>query len=401
MAQISLNTYLQKFESAFENRDGDNVAVLLSFRDPHISNVRLQLEKPETECEKWFGPPLDEIVAGHLKCCWAAANHDFIEAYNCQYIVMQAFSKLFQSQKEENWALPILYTLSLDLRVFAANADVQLMKKNKGKPGETLEKAAEVLMGCFRICASDNRAQLEDSKKWGMMSLINQLFKIYFKINKLHLCKPLVRAIDSSPLKDRFSVAQMVAYRYHVGRKAIFDSDYKTAEDYLTYAFQKCHKRSKKNKKLILIYLLPVKMLLGHMPKMSLLQKYNLMQFAVLSKAVIQGNLKLLTESLKSNEGYFIRSGIYLILEKLKIITYRNLIKKVALLMKVHQLPISAFTAAFKWMGEDEMDDEEMQCIIANLIYEDRIKGYLSYQHKKLVVSKQNAFPSMPAKIKT
>lgn len=84
-----------------------------------------------------------------------------------------------------------------------------------------LEKAAEQLMSCFRVCASDksvnihvlcvcvdynshfihyyisclmdvlvnidifnvgSRAGIEDSKKWGMMFLSNQLFKIYFKV---------------------------------------------------------------------------------------------------------------------------------------------------------------------------------------------------------------------------
>ena len=34
-------------------------------------------------------------------------------------------------------------------------ADKQMTTKGKGKPGEALEKAAEVMMGCFRVCASD------------------------------------------------------------------------------------------------------------------------------------------------------------------------------------------------------------------------------------------------------
>lgn len=370
---------------------------LLSFRDAHISNPKLQLERPEPECEEWFSPPLDELVAAHLKACWAVSNHDFLEAYRCQCISIQAFNKLFQSLKEENWALPVLYTLALDLRIFAASADSQLTKKSKGKPGDTLEKAAEIIMGCFRTCVGDNRVQLGDTKRWGMLGLVNQLFKIYFKINKLQLCKPLIRAIESSPLKDKFSIAQVVTYKYYVGRKAVFDSDYKTAEDYLTFAFQRCHKLSKENKRLILIYLLPVNMLLGRMPKQSLLLKYNLEQFSDVAKAVSQGNLKLLEEAVELNESFFVRCGIYLILEKLKVITYRNLIKKVALILNTHQLPINAFTTAFKWMGDQDMDDNEMQCILANLIYEDKIKGYLSYQHKKLVVSKQNAFPPLSA----
>jgi len=36
--------------------------------------------------------------------------------------------------------------------------DVQLLKRGHGKAGEMVEKAAEVLMGCFRVCASDRCA---------------------------------------------------------------------------------------------------------------------------------------------------------------------------------------------------------------------------------------------------
>ncbi|OBS59137.1 hypothetical protein A6R68_09738, partial [Neotoma lepida] len=80
---------------------------------------------------------------------------------------------------------------------------------------------------------------------------------------------------------------------------------------------------------MILIYLLPVKMLLGHMPTIELLRKYHLMQFSEVTKAVSEGNLLLLNEALAKHETFFIRCGIFLILEKLKIITYRNLFKKV------------------------------------------------------------------------
>lgn len=93
----------------------------------------------------------------------------------------------------------------------------------------------------------------------------------------------------------------------------------------------------------------------GHMPTHQLLRKYDLMQFADVTKAVrwaagpgdrkwhhvncgvhrclflvsSEGNLLLLNEALTKHETFFIRCGIFLILEKLKIITYRNLFKKV------------------------------------------------------------------------
>ncbi|XP_045833972.1 PCI domain-containing protein 2 isoform X3 [Meles meles] len=122
------------------------------------------------------------MFAAHLRCTYAVGNHDFIEAYKCQTVIVQSFLRAFQAHKEENWALPVMYAVALDLRVFANNADQQLAKKGKSRVGDMLEKAAELLMSCFRVCASDTRAGIEDSKKWGMLFLVNQLFKIYFKL---------------------------------------------------------------------------------------------------------------------------------------------------------------------------------------------------------------------------
>ncbi|NWS59490.1 PCID2 protein, partial [Chunga burmeisteri] len=411
MAHITINQYLQQVQEAIDSRDGQFCAELVSFKHPHVANPRLQLPSPEEKCQQVLEPPYDEMFAAHLRCTYAVGNHDFIEAYKCQTVIF--YDQLAKKKKSLflmsyllhdlhilsilclSRALPIMYAVALDLRIFANNADQQLVKKGKSKVGDMLEKAAELLMSCFRVCASDTRAGIEDSKKWGMLFLVNQLFKIYFKINKLHLCKPLIRAIDSSNLKDEYSMAQRVTYRYYVGRKAMFDSDFKQAEEYLSFAFEHCHHSSQKNKRMILIYLLPVKMLLGHMPTVQLLKKYDLMQFAEVTKAVSEGNLLLLNDALTKHETFFIRCGIFLILEKLKIITYRNLFKKVYLLLKTHQLSLDAFLFALKFMQVDDVDIDEVQCILANLIYMGHIKGYISHQHQKLVVSKQNPFPPL------
>lgn len=53
----------------------------------------------------------------------------------------------------------------------------------------------------------------------------------------------------------------------------MFDNDFRSAEKYLSYAFEHCHAGSKANKRSILVYLIPVKMLLGHMPTMHVLEK--------------------------------------------------------------------------------------------------------------------------------
>lgn len=70
-----------------------------------------------------------------------------------------------------------MYTVCLDLRLIAQRAEKDGPKASH-KPGETLEKAAECLMGCFRVCAADNRSSEEDTKRLGMLTLVNQLFKV-------------------------------------------------------------------------------------------------------------------------------------------------------------------------------------------------------------------------------
>lgn len=159
-------------------------------------------------------------------------------------------------------------------------------------------------------------------------------------------------------------------------------------------------------------------MLLGYMPKKSVLEKYNVLQFHELACALKDGNVRRFDEVIQKHENFFIEYGIYLIVEKLKIIGYRNLFKNVCnlfnyltslifykqtlilclqvyLITQTHQLDLQHFLIALQFVGENDITMDETHCIVANLIYEGKIKGYISHQHNKLVVSKQNPFPAL------
>ena len=391
---MTLPQYLSDIADALENRDGVTIAELVSFKHPHSKSaifIKIPLRDLERYCAEDLESPLDEVVAAHVRAVQAVADNNFSEAFACQCALIQSFLKGFQSQKDENWGLPILMTLTHDLRQLALQADKQC---DNMKAGEMMEKAADVLMSCFRVCVTDTRSSLDNTKRWGTLHIVNQLFKIYFKIKALHLCKPLIRAIESSTILEQFRISEFVTYRYFTGCKAMFDGDYKLASDRLTFAFEKCHRHSRKNKHLILIYLIPVRMLLGGLPSPALLQKYHLEFYAPIAKALREGNIRELDQSIREYERIFVAHGIYLILEKLKIIAYRNLFKRVFLLLGTHQLPLQAFTNALNFAdGSEEVPVEEVQCIIANLIDKNYIKGYISHAHQKLVVSKKDPFP--------
>ncbi|XP_035205836.1 PCI domain-containing protein 2-like isoform X2 [Stegodyphus dumicola] len=397
MSNLSVNQYIKEIEDSLRSGNGEYVADYLSVQHSHAASQRIISSNPELSIRRLFEPPWDDVVLLHIRCLQEMQKENYVEAYKHQFTLVQTFTKILQSQKDENWALPIMYTLCLDLRKIATKADMQLDRKEK--PHEMLEKGADLLMGFFRICVGDNRSLQEDTKRWGILNLTNQLFKIYFKVNKLHLLKPLIRVIESSNLKDMYPIAQRVTYKYFVGQQQMFQSKFKLAEENLSFAFLHCHKDSKRNKRLILIFLITVKMVLGIMPSMYLLQKYGLMQFAELVQAVKDGDLQRFGAALEASEDFFIKWGIRLVLEKLKTIIYRNLFKKVSLLLRTHIIPVSAFKAALNFRKEyeddDVIEDEEVMCILSNLIHDNKMKGYISYQHLKVVLSKQNAFPPL------
>lgn len=41
-----------------------------------------------------FGAPWDEVIAAHLRCCWAVASQNYYEAFQCQYQLVQSFAKV-------------------------------------------------------------------------------------------------------------------------------------------------------------------------------------------------------------------------------------------------------------------------------------------------------------------
>lgn len=83
-------------------------------------------------------------------------NEDYNQAYNYQHMLVQAIVKVFQTLKDDNWILAAVNMVALELRLLAIKVDTT--PTNRGgqpKSREALEKAADSLMACFRICTND------------------------------------------------------------------------------------------------------------------------------------------------------------------------------------------------------------------------------------------------------
>lgn len=99
--------------------------------------------------------------------------------------------------------------------------------------------------------------------------------------------------------------------------------------------------------RLILTYLIPVKLLRGKFPTTYLLKKYGLTQYLELPQAIKSGDMKLLEAVLEQHQELFIRQGILLILESLKLFAWRNLFKRVY----VAALPRHSRLASYHCLG--------------------------------------------------
>jgi hypothetical protein len=66
------------------------------------------------------------------------------------------------------------------------------------------------------------------NKRLATLEIVITLFKVYFRLNTLRLCKNLINAVNSKQFLpfDSFPASQRVTYKYYTGRLAIFDENY-------------------------------------------------------------------------------------------------------------------------------------------------------------------------------
>lgn len=81
-----------------------------------------------------------------------------------------------------------------------------------------------------------------------------------------------------------------------------------------------------------------------------------------------------------------------MLLEKCKTVCYRNLFKRVWVISGAHHIPLDNVAKSFKWLGMP-IDLDEVECILANLIFRGYVRGYISHAKRVLVLSKRDPFP--------
>ena len=324
---------------------------------------------------------------------------DAIECFAAQSTLHSSLNHLLHSSPG-NTLIPLVHATCRTTHKIAIQADRQNALTSQRNDHARLESAVTLLQESFSKTLNDRKEMIpgaslssEGSKKVGVLYIVNQLFAMYFRLNTLRLCKNLLKPVESRNLHKSGNKGDLVTYRYFVGRLYMFEDMYDLAEFNLEYALKHCHKNSVGNKKRILNYLIPVKLVRGRLPSIKLLEKYNLVEYIPLVLSMRRGDLKTFHATLQLNQDEFIRRGTYLLLEKCKSVCHRNLFKRIYLILEKHQLPLDNVVRVMKWL-EIDIDLDEVECILANLIFRGAIRGYLSHSKRILVLSKKDPFPT-------
>ncbi|WWD17899.1 hypothetical protein CI109_102344 [Kwoniella shandongensis] len=254
-----------------------------------------------------------------------------------------------------------------------------------------------------------NSEHLVGDTVWG---LANVLFRIYSE-RKLHtqstelqktldklLPREEKRLTSRGHLIPQTEVCQSYYWR---GKLGVVLMDMRRAEGWLDRAWAVCpdDKGAWKQRRAILIRLIPIKLLRGKIPRPSLLQEYDLPEFQPLIHAYRTGNIPLWRRTLERSREWFRRRSVWLILyERGEILVWRNLFKQA---LKIHynldptaaknRCPTSIFISAAHqaFANSGELEDgsiglEDIIVVISSLIDQSLILGHLSYSQKQLVM---------------
>ncbi|SPO27612.1 probable Protein CSN12 homolog [Ustilago trichophora] len=460
--------------TASQTHDGHSLAQLFAIGGPVAASVLLELgdARPHRivsslrKCSGYLASPWEDMCLHHLTALYSFSlassltgySSDAVdgegktraerlgEAFDAYNAAVTAFLRHFATLTPGRWAIPLLRILCLNLRWLAVQADAAALEaiqkplpppvnsnssqavaaaisntptstsssstvRTSSIANKKLEECARQLNKAFTACIADRNSELEESRKWGTYEIVGLVFKTYFRLKSVSLCRNILRAINAAVLPElgTFPRSQQVTFRYYVGVLAFLNEEYDRAEVELESALRLCHRDATSNQTLILTYLIPIKLLKGSLPHPALLDAVGggkLMAYAPFITALRQGDVKtfdsLLTQP--NIETWLVKKGTFIAMERAREATLRTLLKRIWLSLPLLQpsqtrptrLNLSTLHSATSCHLVDlRYTIKELEWILATLIYKGYVKGYIAHERGIVVLSAKEAFPRL------
>lgn len=352
--------------------------------------------------------------------------------------------------------LPTVVSYSRMLSRLAIGLDKQphliahLVQRPAGEEGSTREtlpeRAANILRQAFVTCLNDrsgtsssgtSRDGKPEGKKRGIYTIANLCLKILFSCRKIRGASQIFENIyNQSPPLDAYPRSERVTYLYYLGRFLWSNGHFLRARRALEAAYNLCHAKGMKQRRLILVFLIATNLVSARFPTASLLSRpeaHGMREvFEPLCRAIIKGDIctfrRLLTPGSSGYE-WFAFFGIDLPLRnRCEVLVWRSLVRRAFLIhgdqgdpdaRKAPTLDLNDLVTLWQWqerthlttlagtgldtyvdpefegidgMGPSDEDDHTLPdmtsvvSIMSSLIHQELLNGYLSFKQQKFAI---------------
>ncbi|SLM34965.1 PCI/PINT associated module [Lasallia pustulata] len=191
-----------------------------------------------------------------------------------------------------------------------------------------VESSANVIREAFKKCLSERSGNAQgidsngkpEGKRIGIYLTANICLKLFFHCKKIRNAEQIFGNIyQQSPPLALFPAAQRVTFLYYLGRYLFANNHFYRAQLALQAAYDQCHARCLKQRRLILVYLITSNIILGRFPSTRLLQRPEAEalgnRFLPICRAIAKGDLATFRSLLSldnDNADWFLRRRILL-----------------------------------------------------------------------------------------
>ncbi|MCJ1390259.1 hypothetical protein MMC18_003117 [Xylographa bjoerkii] len=321
-----------------------------------------------------------------------------------------------------------------------------------------VEGSANVVREALKKCLSDksgNDTGLDANgrpggRRIGIYILGNICLKLFFHCRKLRSAEFVFNSINqNSPALFHFPASQRVTYLYYLGRYHFANNHFYRAQSALQAAHDQCHREALKQRRSILVYLITSNIILGRFPSTQVLGRVEAKGlqeiFLPICQAVKKGDLttfRYLLDMDHPNAAWLLQKRILLQLRnRCEVLVWRSLARRTFLLSgftgdttkrapslsleDLHALALylesrasggranlsnghseNSINAQNDYVdpdleGEVESDDgeivsmDEIESVVASLIHQDLLHGYISHRYLRFVITGAKAKPAL------
>uniref|UniRef100_A0A5S6QZT2 CSN12-like protein n=1 Tax=Trichuris muris TaxID=70415 RepID=A0A5S6QZT2_TRIMR len=341
--------------------------------------------------------PFDGCIVLYANTLRSLQQKRYLDSFFMQVKSSELFySDVMQTRKEENWFLPIVYQLCINLWNVALLADKKFPNLFEKEQNKYLRTAASTILAFYRDFVADAFSRSELSKRVGILKLTNILLRIYYTLDQWDIMKALVKTISNSVEQwNSFSLSDKIYYSYYTGSQPGFRFTLKQCSERLTVAFNSCPSKYQKNRRLILAHLIPVNILLGKFPRSEFLAKFGFSSLDPLLAAIRVGDVGSVEQFMETEASCFSGFKSWMFLVKLRRLCYRNLFKIMCTAFGDYQIPLQYFVVVLKCLTSKDTDVAAVESMLASMIYCGQIGGYISHTSETFVLSRNNPFPAV------